>query len=95
MGLSNETPPNTETIDNYKWTLTQMKVRQLVADLVKCERHPDPREAPNPAHGVRIRVLRPACDLRPRVDEACAAHNAMVSGVGHPELFEHLWKGRS
>ena len=94
MGLSNETPPNTKVIDDYRYNLLQLKVKNLVADLVKGEHNPDPREAPNPAHGVHIRVLRPACDLRPHVDRACADHNAMVSGVGKPELFEHLWKGR-
>jgi hypothetical protein len=93
--LSNETPPSTATLDAYQEALLQIKVKNLANALIRYEHNPDPREAPNPNRGVHIRRIVPACDLRPRVDEACAAHNAMVSGVGHPELFEHLWKGRS
>jgi hypothetical protein len=92
MGLSNETPPNTSTIDAYQEALLQIKVKNLANALIQYEHNPDPREAPNPSHGVHIRKL---VQIRPHVDRECQDHNSMVSGVGHPELFEHWWKGRS
>lgn len=32
---------------------------------------------------------------RTQVDQHCRDHNAMVAGVGSPEQYEHLWKGRT
>ena len=90
--LSNETPQNTSTIDAYRETLMQMRVRDLAQELVKGERCEDPRELPNPAHSVtRIRKIVPACDLRPNVDQQCKDYNSRVAGVGSPEKFKHLW----
>lgn len=32
---------------------------------------------------------------RIQVDQHCRDHNAMVASVGCPEVYEHLWKGRT
>lgn len=32
---------------------------------------------------------------RVQVDQHCRDHNAMVAGVGAPEQFEYLWKGKT
>jgi len=93
MGLSNETPPNTSTIDDYAFTVARIKAQQLGSQLIRGERNDDYRErqAPNPAHGVHIRKL---VQIRPHVDTECADHNSRVSSVGAVEAMEHLWKGR-
>lgn len=86
--LSNESTPNTATIDVYRATLTEIHTRNLASRLVGYEHNPDPREAPNPNAGIRIRRVTP---FVVHVDRACQDHNSRVSGIGSPELFQHLW----
>ncbi len=81
MGLSNEQPPNTQAIDAYSATLTAIKTKNLANRLVQYEHNPDAREAPNPAHGIRIRRIVPR-PSRVLVDEACKKHNSAVSSLG-------------
>jgi len=59
--------------------------------LVGGECNPDPREAPNPAHGVHIRRIVPACGLRPNVSQEIKEHNSRVSSVGAADAMKHLW----
>jgi hypothetical protein len=95
MGLSSESPnPNTATIDAYEAALIERQARNLADRLVTYEHNPDPREAPSPALGVHIRRIDLEKSLRlsrTPVTQECKEHNAMVSGVGHPEQFKHLW----
>jgi hypothetical protein len=92
MGLSNEKPANTAVIDEHLFALETMRVKRLTSQLLKYEHSPDPREAANPSHGVRIRKIVP---IRPHVDTACADHNSRVSSLGDVEQWEHTWKGRA
>jgi hypothetical protein len=99
MGLSNENPnPSTATADNYRASLNLMHAHTLAAKLVAYEHNEAPKDAtanaPNPAHGVRIRKIDLEKSLtlsRVRVTPDCADHNSRVSGVGDPEQFKHLW----
>ena len=98
MGLSNENPnPNTATIDAYEATLTEMQARNLADRLVigaHNDNPKDPREAVNPNVGIRIRRIDLEKSLRlsrTTVTQKCKDHNAMVSGIGHPELYKTLW----
>lgn len=54
MGLSNETPPNTATIDAYQATLTEMHARGLAARLVTGTPKDTTYNAPSPADGIHI-----------------------------------------
>jgi hypothetical protein len=82
MPLSNENPnPNTQTIDAYSATLTDIKTKNLADRLVQYEHNPDPREAPNPNAGIRIRRIVPM-PSRVLVDEACKNHNSAVASLG-------------
>jgi hypothetical protein len=99
--LSNENPnPNTATIDAYTATLADIKTRNLANRLIQYEHNDSPRDgydAPNPAHGIRIRRIDLEKSLsasRIPVTQECSDHNSRVAGVGHPEQYEHLWKGR-
>jgi hypothetical protein len=59
--------------------------RMLGKALATYDRNPDPmksREARNPAHGVRIRVLKPNLNARVNVDEETKRHNARVQNLG-------------
>jgi hypothetical protein len=97
MGLANETTPNTQNVDAYQATLNELRAYNLASKLVTYEHNPDPREAANPAHGVRIRRIdleKSLAASRTPVTRECADHNSRVSGVGNPERFEHLWRGR-
>lgn len=102
MGLSNEVPPNTQVIDAYQARLIEMHAHGIAAKLIAGQRNEQPKDSTNnagdPSKGIRIRrqidVERSLAASRVPVDEACAAHNARVSGLGNPETFEHLWKGR-
>jgi hypothetical protein len=96
MGLSNEVPPNTATIDAYQASLVEMRARGLAARLVTGERNEAPKDstynAPNPNTGVRIRRPRlVAAPGRISVTQECADHNSNVAGVGSPDAFRHLW----
>ena len=96
--LANENPtPNTQTVDAYRETITQMRVRQFANELIKGEREPDPRELPNPSAPGATRVRRidmeRSCTMsRVNITQECRDHNSRVSGIGKPELFEHLWE---
>ena len=84
--LSNEVPQNTAQIESYLNDLVQMRAARLASQLIRCEHNDDPREAPNPAHGV---VIRRAQELRqygprPHVDPAVAAHNQAVCDLRKP-----------
>lgn len=56
MGLSNETPQNTATIEAYQATLTEMRARGLAARLVTgIPKDTDTTyNAPSPVDGIRI-----------------------------------------
>jgi hypothetical protein len=93
MGLSNERPQNTATLNGYRDTLARIAATNLANRLIRYEHNPDPREAPNPAHSVtRIRTLRPI--VRVQVDDSCKDHNSAVASLGAVEQYEHLWEGR-
>jgi hypothetical protein len=95
MGLSNETAPNTAVIDAYRASIDERHARNLASRLIQYTHNPDPREAPSPAPGVRIRrqidVERSLAASRVPVTQECADHNSRVSGVGDPEQFKKLW----
>lgn len=68
------------------WRDAAYAAKRLGTQLMRYERNEDPHEernAPNPAHGVHIRLLRP----RPRSigwgdDVAVRQHNEFVSSLG-------------
>ena len=63
------------------------QARALAQALINYDRNENPmrhREAENPAHGVRIRVLRPALHVRVKVDEETKAHNDAVANLRKP-----------
>ena len=91
MGLSNEGQPNNATAEEYQFTLDSMRVARLASQLIRYERNDDPREAPNPAHGVHIRRLVPV--TRTPVDDHCKTHNSNTEDLGHPGWAE-LWRSR-
>jgi len=95
MGLSNEAAPNTAVIDAFRAAIDERHARNLSDRLIRYEHNPDPREAPSPAPGVRIRrqidVERSLAASRVPVTAECADHNSRVSGVGDPEQFKKLW----
>lgn len=97
MGLSNENPnPSTATVDDYIAAIDIRHAQNLANRLIKYEHNPDPREAPDPSKGIRIRRPRILVPVgRIEVSAECADHNSRVSGVGSPDAFERLWKGRS
>jgi hypothetical protein len=96
MGLSNEVPPNTTTIDAYQASLIEMRARGLAARLITGARNEAPKDgtynAPDPSKGIRIRRPRlvPAPG-RIEVTQECKDWNSRVSGIGSPERFQHLW----
>jgi hypothetical protein len=92
MGLSNESQPNTAVIDAYRASIDERHAKNLSNRLIKFEHNPDPREAPNPNTGIRIRRPRlvPAPG-RIEVSAEVSDHNSRVSGIGDPERFKHLW----
>jgi hypothetical protein len=67
--------------------------KDLGSRLVAGATNPEPSvfDLPNPAHGVHIRKIVPACGLRPNVSQEIKDHNSRVSGVGDPAQFSHLW----
>jgi hypothetical protein len=90
MGLSEENKnPHVQTAIDFRAQIDWRHARNLADRLVKCDHNPDPREAPNPAHGIRIRKIVPFRHF-PVTDEV-KEHNANVSGVGSPEQFKHTW----
>lgn len=96
MGLANENPnPSTATVDNYIAAIDLRHAKNLSDRLIKYEHNPDPREAPNPNAGIRIRrqidIERSLTASRIPVTQECADHNSRVSGIGSPEVFSHLW----
>jgi hypothetical protein len=97
MGLTDE-PANNEVVDKFRQTLNEISTKNLADRLVKFEHNDDPREAPNPNVGIRIRRIDLAKSIargRVPVTQECADHNSNVSGVGHPERFQRLWGGQS
>jgi len=96
MGLSHETTPHTQTIEQFQAVIAEQHARNLALRLLKYEHNPDPREAPNPNEGIRIRrkVTVSRFALRPEVTPDVADHNSNVSGVGNSEIFKHLWEGK-
>jgi hypothetical protein len=81
MGLSNEKPPNTATLDAYQQTLINISTKNLADRLVTYQHNSDPREAPDPAKGIRIRRIVPL-PSRVNVDDACKNHNSAVQSLG-------------
>ena len=86
--LSNESPTNKATCEAYLIAQAQARgqAKALARQMMNFERNPQPmreREAPNPAHGVRIRIIRPVPMVIP-VDEECKAHNLAVSELRKP-----------
>jgi hypothetical protein len=98
MALSNETPASTEVVDKFRETINEIRTKNLADRLVKYEHNPDPREAPNPNRGIRVRRIdmeKSVARGRVPVTQECADHNSRVSVVGHPERFQKLWGGQS
>lgn len=97
MGLSNETPPNTQVIDDYRAALDIRHAQNLANRLIQYTHNPDAREAADPSKGIRIRRPRILVPVPGRIEvtQACKDHNSNVAGVGSPDTFEHLWKGRA
>jgi hypothetical protein len=95
MGLSNETAPSTAVIDAYRASINERHARNLASRLITYTHNPDPREAPDPSKGIRIRrqidVERSLAASRVPVTQDCADHNSRVSGIGDPEQFKKLW----
>jgi hypothetical protein len=94
--LSNENPnPNTQTVDDYRAAIDMRHAKNLSDRLINYEHNPDPKEAPDPAPGVRIRrqidVERSLAASRVPVTQECSDHNSRVSGIGDPEQFKKLW----
>lgn len=77
--LSEEKPSNPATVAAYRATLDEIAARSLASRLVKFEHNPDPREAPDPAKGIRIRKIVP---YRVVVDRSCQDHNLAVYTLG-------------
>jgi hypothetical protein len=92
MGLSNESPTNAAATEQrlIEFAKARGTARALAKQMILYERNPDPmreREAPNPAHGVRIRRVVPMLpvDFRIEVTEECKRHNQAVCDLRKPE----------
>lgn len=84
--LSNEGPPNTAQIDDYRNTLAGMSARRLASQMIQGVHNPCPDDWRNSAHPARrtnIRVLRPVMiEIRPHVPADCSEHNTLVQNLG-------------
>jgi hypothetical protein len=97
MGLSNENPnPNTQTADDYRATVDQMHARNLASRLITYQHNDDPREAPSPAPGIRIRnaidIERSLRMSRILVTEECKDHNTSAASLGAGAEWLASWQ---
>jgi hypothetical protein len=93
MGLSNETAPNTAVIDAYRASIDERHARNLASRLIRYEHNPDPREAPDPSKGIRIR--RPILAFRSgdvNVSEECKAQSLATATLGQGEEWLASWQ---
>jgi hypothetical protein len=98
MGLSNETAPNTAVIDAYRASIDERHARNLASRLIQYEHNPDPREAPSPAPGVRIRnaidIERSLAASRIPVTKEVAEHNTNSASLGQGAGWLASWQNQ-
>jgi len=90
MSLSHDTPAQAQSAleRNLETARAFDRAHTLAKKLMLFERNPEPmreREAPNPAHGIRIRRIVPMVPSgagRVDVDQQCRDHNEYVSSLG-------------
>jgi hypothetical protein len=96
MGLSNEVPPNTATVDAFRASLDERHARNLSDRLIKYEHNADWREAPSPAPGIRIRrqidIERSLAASRVPVTEEIKTHNTSAASLGAGEDWLRSWQ---
>jgi hypothetical protein len=98
MGLSNEAAPNTAVIDAYRASIDERHARNLASRLITYEHNPDPREAPSPAPGIRIRrqidIERSLAASRIPVTQEVKTHNTSAASLGQGAEWLASWQNQ-